>query len=92
SEVKRQLDAAKKATEGHLAAEALAKRSEEFEQARRQLPALKAARVAASERWSQFDAQYADAIEQRTILDGKLDALQRRLRDSEGDLAGQERD
>lgn len=92
SEVKRQLDAAKKATEGHLAAEALAKRSEEFEQARRQLPALKAARVAASERWSQFDVQYADAIEQRTILDGKLDALQRRLRDSEGDLAGQERD
>ncbi|MFX5506290.1 hypothetical protein ABTD43_20110, partial [Acinetobacter baumannii] len=29
SEVKRQLDAAKKATEGHLAAEALSKRSEE---------------------------------------------------------------
>jgi hypothetical protein len=53
---------------------------------------LKAARAAASERFSQFDAQHAAAIEQRTILDGKLDALQRRLRDSEGDLAGQERE
>ncbi|MFS2117791.1 AAA family ATPase, partial [Herbaspirillum frisingense] len=92
SEVKRQLEAAKKATEGHLAAEELARRSEEFEQARRQLPSLRAARVAASERWTQLDAQHADAIEQRTIIDGKYQGLQRRLRDTEGDLAGQERD
>lgn len=92
NDVKRQLDAAKKASEGHLAVAELSRRSEEFEQARQQLPALRQARVAASERWSRLDAEHGQAIAQRTTIDGRHAALQRRLRETEGELAGQERE
>jgi len=92
SAVKRQLAAATEASKGHLAADELARRSEEFEQARRQLPALKQARAAASERWQKLDGDYARALVVNTETQSHYNALQKQLREAEGDVERQERE
>ncbi len=53
--LKRQVTDTRRALEGHSAAEELARRSDEFAQARVQLPAAKQARVAAATRWQQLE-------------------------------------
>ncbi len=90
--VKRKLAAAVDATKGHRAAEELAKRSEEFELGRRQLPALKQARTAASERWQTLDHEHSTAVATQTNSATSYAALQRQLRDSEGEIERQERE
>ncbi|MFC0399428.1 ATP-binding protein [Paraburkholderia rhizosphaerae] len=61
--VNRQLAKALKASEGHSAAEELVKRSEEFEQARRQLPTLTQARILAGERWESLELDHKSAVQ-----------------------------
>ncbi|MBF5005023.1 ATP-binding protein [Diaphorobacter caeni] len=53
--IKRQIADTRRALEGHSAAEELARRSDEFAEARAALPAAKQARVAAAARWQQLE-------------------------------------
>ncbi|WP_367066829.1 ATP-binding protein [Oryzisolibacter sp. LB2S] len=55
--LKRQMADTRRALEGHSAAEELARRSDEFAQARAQLPAARQARVAAATRWQQLEQE-----------------------------------
>jgi len=90
--INRQFDDAVEASKGHRAAEELAKHSEEFELSRRQLPALKQARVAASESWQSLDQEHSSAVEAQTKALTNYETLQRQLRDSEGEADRQERE
>ncbi|MBX9871231.1 MAG: AAA family ATPase [Burkholderiaceae bacterium] len=92
AENKRQLDATLEASKGHRAVETLAKRQEEFEQARRQLPQLKQARVTAAERWQQLDQDYQKASNRARDLQMDYNHIQGRLRDSEAAAAKYERE
>ena len=92
SAVRRQHAAATEASKGHLAADELARRSEEFELARRQLPALTQARTAASLRWDALDKEHTTAVAANTRADGSYLALQKQLREAEGDLERHERE
>jgi chromosome segregation ATPase len=91
-EVKRQLDAANKASAGHRAAEELVRRSEEFEQARVQLPALKQARMAAGERWQTADEAHKRATAEVQRLDFEYGDTQNRLAASQRDAERFERE
>lgn len=92
AENKRQLDATLEASKGHRAVETLAKRQEEFAQARRQLPQLKQARVTAAERWQQLDKDYQKASNRARDLQTDYNHIQTRLRDSEAAAAKYERE
>jgi chromosome segregation ATPase len=92
SAVRRQLVAATEASRGHLAADELARRSEEFELARRQLPALTQARTAASLRWDALDQEHKTAVVANTRADSSYLALQKHLREAEGDVERIERE
>lgn len=92
AENKRQLDATLEASKGHRAVETLAKRQEEFAQARRQLPQLKQARVMAAERWQQLDKDYQKASNRARDLQTDYNHIQARLRDSEAAAAKYERE
>ena len=92
SEVKRQLDAAIEAGKGHRAAEELARRSEEFEQARQQLPALKQARVAASQHWQKLEIEHKAAVIGQTQAEGSYRAMHARMQDSEREMERHERE
>ncbi|EJM96390.1 ATP-binding protein [Herbaspirillum sp. YR522] len=92
SAVQRQHAAATEASKGHLAADELARRGEEFELARRQLPALTQARTAASLRWDALDKEHTTAVAANTRADGSYLALQKQLREAEGDLERHERE
>jgi chromosome segregation ATPase len=83
ADVARQLKSAVEAGKGHRAAEELARRSEEFAQARLQLPALKQARVEASRRWQELDADHKKAVVAQTQADAAYRETQNRLSDSE---------
>lgn len=83
ADVKRQLDAALDASKGHRAAEELTRRSEEFEQARQQLPTLTQARAAASQRWQQLDENHKDAVVEQTKIDTSYLEMQKRLTDGQ---------
>lgn len=91
-EVKRQLDAAIEAGKGHRAAEELARRSEEFEQARRQLPALRQARVAASQRWQTLELDHKKAVIDQTQAERDYRSMQQHMQQSEHDMARYERE
>ncbi len=91
-DVNRQLEAANKAAGGHRAAEELARRSGEFEDARVQLPALRLARVAASERWQQADDAHRRALSDSQTLGYDYDATQKRLADGQRDAERHERE
>ncbi len=92
AENNRQLDATLEASKGHRAVETLAKRQEEFAQARRQLPQLKQARVMAAERWQQLDKDYQKASNRARDLQTDYNHIQARLRDSEAAAAKYERE
>lgn len=92
TENKRQLNATLEASKGHRAVEELAKRQEEFEQARRQLPQLKQARVSVSARWQQLDNDYQNASNRARDLQGEYNQIQGRLRDNESAAAKYERE
>lgn len=83
SEVRRQLDAALQASKGHRAAEELTRRSEEFAQARVQLPALKQARVEAARRWQQLEEARDKAVKAHSNVEATYRETQNRLADSE---------
>lgn len=82
-DVDRQLVAAREASKGHLAAEELAQRSEEFAQARMQYPTLKQARVEASRRWQELDAGHMAAVVAHTNAESAYRATQNQLTESE---------
>jgi chromosome segregation ATPase len=83
ADVQRQLTAAIEAGKGHRAAEELARRGEEFTQARAQLPALKQARVEASRRWQELDQNHKKAVIAQTHAEAAYRETQNRLSDSE---------
>lgn len=80
--LRRQLDAARKAGEGHRAAETLIQRSEVFERARQQWPALKQARTEAGERWQALEEAHKQAIIDYKDADNRYQGLQKRLAES----------
>jgi len=91
-DVKRQLDAAIEAGKGHRAAEELARRGEEFEQARRHLPALKQARIAASSRWQNLDLEHKTAVIGQTRAENEYQKMHQRMQENENDMARHERE
>lgn len=91
-DVQRQLSAATEAGKGHRAAEELARRGEEFEQARQQLPALKQARVQASRRWQELEHECKSALVAQTQADSRYHALQERLAAGEREAERHERE
>jgi len=90
--LQRELDAARRAGEGHRAAEALIRNSEAFEQARQQWPTLKQARIEAGERWQSLQEAHTKAVAGRTRAENRYESLQRRLSDTEKDAERTERD
>jgi chromosome segregation ATPase len=91
-DVNRQLEAANKAHAGHRAAEELVRRSEEFEHARMQLPALQKARIAAGERWQNADAAHQRAVGEAQRLAYDYGSIQDRLATSQRDAERNERE
>ena len=83
SEAQRQLSAAQEAAKGHFAAEELTRRSEEFAQARVQLPALKQARVEAGRRWQQLEEARDKAVRALSNTEAAYRETQNRLNDIE---------
>jgi len=83
ADVKRQLDAAVQASQGHLAAEELTRRAEDFAQARTQIPTLKQARVDASRRWQDLDVAHKAAVIAHTNAENAYRATQHQLTESE---------
>src|SRR5690606_9245336 len=83
SETNRQLDDAKKAGMGQTAARERAERSEEFAQAREQLPALKQARIQASRRWQSLEAEFLRNRDESREAEGRYRDTQNRLEESE---------
>ncbi len=90
--VKRQLDAAIEAGKGHRAAEELARRSDEFQQARQQLPALKQIRVNASKRLQDLEQAYKNAVVGETQAETSYRTTQQRLTESEREMERYERE
>lgn len=82
-DVGRQLTAAIEASKGHRAAEELARCSDNFAQARLQLPALKQARVEASRRWQALDDAHKRAVIAQTQAEAAYRETQNKLSDSE---------
>lgn len=79
----RQLKAAEDAAKGVSAASELARRSDEFEQARQQLPHLKRARKTAAERWQKLDLEHGQANTREHDLDTEYRRVQGSLEESE---------
>ncbi|CAM8660806.1 SMC_prok_B, chromosome segregation protein SMC [Comamonadaceae bacterium] len=92
NENQRQLAAAQDATKGHRAAEELVNRSEEFEQARKQLPQVKQARVAAAQLWTQLDKDFQSATARERGLQDDQKTIKYRLADNEASAAKYERE
>ena len=79
----RQLQDARKSAEGHTAAAELAKHAHDFEQARRQLPALKQARQEAGERWQRAESQHKHALIEQNNAQHAYNHTQDKLRSLE---------
>lgn len=82
---KRQLTAAEDAAKGISAAAELARRSDEFQQARQQLPQLVLARQAAGQRWQKMDDDYKQAWKRDGDLDMVYKGILKRLEQNEGE-------
>ncbi|KGV15765.1 ATP-binding protein [Burkholderia pseudomallei] len=91
-DVQRQHTAAVEASKGHRAAEELARRGEEFERARRQLPALRAARITAGDQWQRLDREYVSAGKGRDDADRAYKETHERLVATERDAEKYERE
>ncbi len=92
SDLQRQLSAAIEAGKGHRAAEELARRSDEFAQARQQLPALKQARVEAARRWQQLEQDWKSALKAQGDAQSAYRETQAKLQDSEQRAGRHERE
>jgi chromosome segregation ATPase len=79
----RQLKAAEDAAKGVSAASELVRRSDEFEQARQQLPHLIQARKSAAQRWQTLDAEHGAANMRESALDADYKRVQNALEESE---------
>ncbi|WP_375184135.1 ATP-binding protein [Aquabacterium sp.] len=88
----RQLQDARKATQGFTAAAELAEREAEFSEARHQLPMLKQARQEAGERWQQAEAQLKRAVVEQTNAQHAYRQAQERLAHIEQRSAQHERE
>jgi len=87
----RQLADARRAAQGHSAAQELAARSTEFAQARAALPALQAARRGAAERWSALQADHDRGIGEQRDAQIRYTQLQDGLQRSEQSAASNAR-
>lgn len=81
----RQLEAAENAAKGISAAAELVRRSDEFEQARQQLPQLTQVRKDAGKRWQKWEEDYQKAWKRESELDGVYKGIQKRLGENEGE-------
>lgn len=88
----RQRNATLDASKGHRAVEELLKRKDVFEQARRQLPQLKQARITAALRWQQLDKDYQTTSNRARDLQADYNHVQTRLRDNEAAATKYERE
>ncbi len=88
----RQLVAARKAGEGHRAAEELANRSDEFAQARERLPPLSNARAAAGSRWQKLDMEHGHAVTALANAETNYTSAQTSLAQSETEAERHERE
>ena len=86
-EIKRQIEDARRSLAGHTAAEELARRSEEFAEARRALPAAKQARISAATRWQQLDQDHRAASLRQQQSDAAYRALQHNLQKKTSEAA-----
>ncbi|MDH5857005.1 ATP-binding protein [Lampropedia aestuarii] len=82
-ETERQLKAAREATQGQRAAEELARRGDEFEQARQQLVQLKEARMTAAKRWAELDARYTHSSDAQRQCKARYQETQARLQEGQ---------
>ena len=80
SSVKAAIGQAEQSLKGHKAAEKLAQRSSEFEEAASQMPLLKNARAAASTRWQNLQLELTQASKTTLSLQGQYTQLQDNLR------------
>jgi len=90
--LKRQITDTRRALEGHSAAEELARRSDEFAQAREILPAAKQARIAAAQRWQRLDTEATRAHDRHRAFADEHQRLEQQLKRarSDSDRAAQE--
>ncbi|TDP81388.1 AAA domain-containing protein [Aquabacterium commune] len=88
----RQLQDARQAAQGFTAAAELIEREAEFNEARRQLPVLKQARVDAGERWQQAEADLKRAVVAQTHAQHAYRQAQERLAHIEQRSAQHERE
>jgi chromosome segregation ATPase len=90
--VLRQCKDAQHAAQGHKAVQELARRSEEFAQARSALPELARVRSAAGQRWQDLDRQYTEAVGAQRTGQHTYQQAQQRVHDSETRSGQQQRE
>jgi exonuclease SbcC len=90
--LKRQITDTRRALEGHSAAEELARRSDEFAEARQSLPAARQARIAAATRWQQLDMATTQAHDRFHALLGEHQQLESALRSARNEAERQARE
>lgn len=83
--VKRQITDTRRALEGHGAAEELARRGDEFAEARAAWPAARQARIAAGSRWQQLEADTARAHDRHRAFADEHRRLEAQLLRARGD-------
>ena len=84
-DLKRQVKDCEQALAGHSAAQELAKRAEEFADARQAWPAAKQARIAASGHWQKLDGAYMQAKTQWQAADSHYRQQEQSLRQKNQD-------
>lgn len=83
--LKRQITDTRRALEGHSAAEELARRSDEFAQARQDLPAARQARIGAAQLWQRLDTEATRAHDRHRAHIDEHQRLEQQLKRARGD-------
>jgi len=83
--LKRQITDTRRALEGHSAAEELARRSDEFAQAREQLPGARQARVAAAQLWQRLEQDTGRAHDRHRAFSEEHKRLEQQLQRARGE-------
>lgn len=83
--LKRQITDTRRALEGHSAAEELARRSDEFSQAREVLPAAKQARIAAAQLWQRLEVDTTRAHDRHRASNDEHKRLEQQLQRARSD-------
>lgn len=83
--LKRQITDTRGALAGHSAAQELARRSDEFAQAREQLPAARQARVAAARLWQRLEQEATRAHDRQRAFSDEHQRLEAQLQRARGD-------